>query len=63
MEIKVSGMHCDGCAQAVRRSVSAAAPKARVRVNLAAGRVTVEGEAERKPVVAAIERAGYTVEG
>ena len=63
MGLTVKGMHCEGCVGAVRRFVAAAAPKAMVRVDLGSGRVSIKGEAERRAVVAAIERAGYSVEG
>ena len=63
MELTVKGMHCEGCIGAVRRFVAAAAPRAQVRVDLGSGRVSITGEAERQAVIAAIERAGYLVEG
>jgi len=61
MELKVQGMTCEGCAGAVRRSVGQAAPDAKVAVDLQQGRVTVDGKADRQAVVAAIEKAGFTV--
>jgi len=63
MELAVQGMTCEGCASAVKRTVGRAAPKAAVKVDLAGGRVQVDGEADRAAVVAAIEKAGYTVAG
>ena len=62
MDIAVKGMSCEGCAVAVKRAAEASAPGATVRVDLRAGRVSVEGKAERATVAAAIERAGFTVE-
>ena len=61
MELTVKGMTCEGCAQAVRRSVGRAAPEAKVEVDLALGRVTVQGKADKAAVVTAIEKAGYAV--
>jgi copper chaperone len=61
MELTVQGMTCEGCANAVRRSVGRAAPDARIEVDLAHGRVTVDGKADRAAVVTAIEKAGYAV--
>lgn len=61
MELHVEGMTCDGCANAVRRSVAKVAPAATVSVELASGKVAIKGDADRAAVVAAIERAGYTV--
>lgn len=61
MELKVQGMTCEGCVNAVRRSVGHAAPDAKVEVDLKQGRVTVDGDVDRKAVVAAIEKAGFAV--
>jgi len=61
MDIMVEGMTCDGCAAAVKRAAEAAAPGAAVRVDLRAGRVSVDGKADHAAVAAAIRRAGYKV--
>jgi copper chaperone len=61
MDILVQGMTCDGCANAVRRSVAKAAPGATVNVELAGGIVRIEGTADRVAVIAAIEKAGFAV--
>jgi copper chaperone len=61
MNLLIKGMTCEGCANAVRRSVANAAPEASVEVDLTGGRVRVEGKAERAAVVAAIEKAGFAV--
>jgi copper chaperone len=61
MDILVQGMTCDGCANAVRRSVAKAAPGATVKVELAGGIVRIEGTADRVAVIAAIEKAGFAV--
>lgn len=61
MQLKVQGMTCEGCANAVRRSVARVAPDARVAIDLASGRVTVDGRADEAAVIAAIEKAGYDV--
>ncbi|MGK9235161.1 heavy-metal-associated domain-containing protein [Inquilinus limosus] len=62
MELKVEGMTCGGCAEAVKRAVRAVAPGAEVAVDLAGGRVTVSpsGAApDAAAVAAAIDRAGF----
>ena len=40
---RVSGMTCGGCVRAVTNAIKAAVPSARVDVDLAAGKVTVDG--------------------
>lgn len=61
MELSVQGMTCEGCANAVRRSVGRAAPDAKVAVDLAQGRVTVDGSDDKAAIVSAIEKAGFKV--
>jgi copper chaperone len=51
-------MTCGGCASAVTNAIKAAAPAANVKVDLAAGRVTVEG-AGADAVHRAVEDAGF----
>ncbi|HIJ62894.1 MAG TPA: heavy-metal-associated domain-containing protein [Rhodospirillaceae bacterium] len=59
---KVSGMTCGGCARSVEQAIKAAAPEAKVSIDLAAGTVTVEAAAE--PLVAkAVEGAGFDFGG
>ena len=62
IRFSVTGMTCGHCAGAVKKAVQSAAPGAEVRVDLATGTVeTSEGNAAA--IKAAIEEAGYTVEG
>ena len=61
IELRVEGMTCGHCAQAVATAVRTAAPASAVTVDRNAGRVVVEGDAERARVVQAIAKAGYTV--
>ena len=63
MELQVRGMTCDGCANAVRRSIGKVAPAARVEIELASGRVRVHGVEDAAVVTRAIEGAGFTVAG
>ena len=57
--LKVEGMSCQGCADAVARVVRAADPAAEVRVDVAAGRVEAQTNARPEALVAAIDSAGY----
>ncbi len=61
VKLKIDGMTCGGCANAVRRVLSAAPSVTGVTVNLEAGYATVETSAEVDPtqLVAAVEDAGY----
>jgi copper chaperone len=63
LKLKVAGMTCGGCASSVTRAVSAAAPGAKVSVDLESGEVAIDGDAQRQAVVTAIEDAGYDVVG
>jgi copper chaperone len=60
---RIDGMSCDGCARAVTRALEAALPGAAVRVDLAAGRATVAGEAAEAEIRRAVERAGFVFAG
>ncbi len=55
---RVSGMTCGGCVRAVTNAIKAAAPSAHVDVDLAAGKVTVDG-AGAEVVHRAVEDAGF----
>jgi copper chaperone CopZ len=61
IELKVTGMTCDGCKNAVERVVRRIQGVTAATVQLAEGRLVVEGAAARDEVVKAIERAGYGV--
>jgi copper chaperone len=63
LKLKVAGMSCSGCVSSVTRAVSAAAPGAKVSVDLKSGEVAVDGAASKQAVVSAIEDAGYDVVG
>ena len=60
---RVSGMSCEGCARAVTRAINRRAPAAFVSVDVAAGRVTVTGDAASAAIIDAVMEAGFTVEG
>jgi copper chaperone len=60
----VSGMSCGGCIKAVTRAIQSVAPGASVEVDLATKEVLVgERAADPGRIAAAIEGAGFTVEG
>jgi copper chaperone len=55
---QVSGMSCGGCVRSVEQAIKAAAPGARVEVDLVAQKVTVDG-AEEQVVAKAVSGAGF----
>ncbi|MGW0162504.1 cation transporter [Mycobacterium sp. NPDC003323] len=57
--LQVQGMSCGHCVKAITAAVSPLAGVTSVDVDLAAGRVTVVGDADVAAVTAAIEEAGY----
>ena len=59
IELKVEGMTCGHCASTVMRAVKQVDAGARVQVDLASGRVAVDGTAPEAAVVHAIGEAGY----
>ena len=63
LKLKVAGMSCGGCVSSVTQAVAAAAPGAKVSVDLKSGEVAIDGAVSKQAVVAAIEDAGYDVVG
>ncbi|MBA4098635.1 MAG: hypothetical protein C0484_17950 [Rhodospirillum sp.] len=63
LKLKVAGMSCGGCVSSVTQAVSAAAPGAKVSVDLKSGEVAVDGTVSKQAIVSAIEDAGYDVVG
>jgi copper chaperone len=62
IEIKVEGMTCGGCVRSVEKKLSNVAGVASVRVNLEAGKATVEYDDSRARVdqlLAAVEQIGF----
>ncbi len=59
--LKIDGMHCSGCVQAVRRALLSVPSVSAVTVDLGAGRATVEANAavDRERLVSAVVTAGY----
>ncbi|SDY95685.1 heavy-metal-associated domain-containing protein [Citreimonas salinaria] len=61
MEFEVQGMTCGHCERAVTKAVQALDPDARVAVDRAAGRVSVDSRTDPQAVRKAIEDEGYRV--
>ncbi len=59
----VSGMTCEGCVRAVTNAIERAIPGASVSVDLAAGRITVDGADGDSAVAEAIDDAGFDFGG
>ncbi|QJE72794.1 heavy-metal-associated domain-containing protein [Aerophototrophica crusticola] len=60
---RVTGMTCQGCANAVSNAITQQAPGARALVDLKAGTVSVEGPLEESAVRKAVEGAGFDFGG
>lgn len=61
LTLKVNGMTCGHCAQAVTKAVESLPDVDRALVDLKAGEVAVEGRADADVVRKAIVDAGYEV--
>jgi copper chaperone len=61
LKLKVEGMTCGHCAQTVTKAVEAVPAVERAVVDLKAGEVAVEGNADEGAVRQAITDAGYDV--
>ena len=60
---RVGGMTCGGCVTAVTRAIERLDPKAQVSVDLASGKLSVDGAVTRDAVQGAVEEAGFRFEG
>jgi copper chaperone len=63
LQLKVIGMDCQHCVEAVTRAVGSVADAGAVAVDLPSGEVRVGGAPDPAAVRAAIARAGYDVAG
>ncbi|MBB5014632.1 heavy-metal-associated domain-containing protein [Rehaibacterium terrae] len=63
MKFQVQGMTCTHCVQAIHGALRALDPDAVVTVDLAAGTVEAVGGFDPARAIAAIEAAGYRVDG
>jgi len=59
IDLAITGMTCEGCANALTRALSRVDGVARVAIDLAAGRAHVTGAASTDRLIAAVEKAGY----
>jgi copper chaperone len=62
VEIRVEGMHCDGCVKSVTRTLSALPGVEKVEVSLAEGKAAVAYDPGRTGIAdlrRAVERAGF----
>ncbi len=60
---RVTGMTCQGCANAVTQAIRAAAADSGVKVDLGQGLVTVEGTVAPEVIARAVEDAGFGFAG
>ena len=58
--MQVEGMTCQGCVNAVTKTIQRLDPGARVDVDLAHGRIAVTTRAQSLDVAQALTKAGYT---
>ncbi|MFN3843033.1 MAG: cation transporter [Rehaibacterium terrae] len=63
MKFQVQGMTCNHCVKAIGGALAALDPNAVVTVDLAAGTVEATGGFDAAQAAAAIEAAGYSVDG
>jgi copper chaperone CopZ len=63
IELKIDGMHCSGCMNAVRRALTSVPSVSAVTIDLGAGSASVEAGAgvDAAKLVTAVEEAGYEV--
>ena len=62
LELKIDGMHCDGCVKSVTRTLTALPGVEKVDVSLAEGKANVSYDPARAGVAEfrrAVERAGF----
>ena len=59
--LKVAGMSCNHCKMAVEKAALAVAGVKEAQVNLEQQELTVEGDADREQLIAAVTNAGYEV--
>jgi|NGEPerStandDraft_6_1074524.scaffolds.fasta_scaffold01510_5 copper chaperone len=61
IELQVTGMTCEGCANSVRRAITREFPNVSVHVELATGRVRVDGEIDSARAILSIKNAGFGI--
>lgn len=58
-KLNITGMTCNHCEKAVREALEAVPGSEDVAVDLAAGEATVEGPADVRTLIRAVEKEGY----
>lgn len=61
VELKVTGMTCNGCVNSVKRAINRVYPGASVEVELSTGLVRIDGEVELQRAEELITKAGYGI--
>ncbi|MGH7523679.1 MAG: heavy-metal-associated domain-containing protein [Gemmatimonadales bacterium] len=61
VSLRIDGMHCGHCVEAVRRALSQVDGAAVTRVDIGKAQVELPPGTSPDPLVAAVERAGYHV--
>ena len=61
LDIGITGMSCEHCAENVRSSISRIDGVTKVSVNLKRERAEIEGEASLEDIQSAVEAVGYKV--
>ncbi|WP_295817676.1 heavy-metal-associated domain-containing protein [uncultured Deinococcus sp.] len=61
-ELNITGMTCGHCVKAVEGALRAIPGVQTVTVDLAGGRATVQGDADRNAMLAAVTEEGYSAQ-
>jgi copper chaperone len=62
VKLKVEGMTCNHCVMAVKKALSRVPGVERAEVSLERGEALVEGNADPKALIQAVEEEGYRAE-
>ena len=62
LKLKVEGMTCNHCVMAVKKALSRVPGVVRAEVSLERGEALVEGNADPKALIRAVEEEGYRAE-
>ncbi len=60
--LKITGMTCQHCVQAVNQALRSVPGVEQVEVNLDSGTAVIQGTAERDRLIAAVTEEGYAAE-
>ena len=62
LKLKIEGMTCNHCVMAVKKALSRVSGVERAEVSLERGEALVEGNADPKALIQAVEAEGYRAE-